>query len=126
MAELFMLYPLFPGATELEQIDKIMGVIGSPSRVEWPDAYRLSERWGMKLTETVGKGLEAVVTNADAEGLDLIEKMLRWNPKSRPSIKQVMKHPFFTRHTLSPEVQDWLRMGGDEKAIKREKDADPN
>jgi serine/threonine protein kinase len=44
MAELFMLYPLFPGASELEQIEKLTEVLGTPSSVEWPDSIRLAER----------------------------------------------------------------------------------
>jgi len=44
MAELFMLFPLFPGKSELDQMEKLCEVLGTPSRAEWPDAYRLSER----------------------------------------------------------------------------------
>jgi serine/threonine protein kinase len=44
MAELYTLRPLFPGASELDQMNKICQVLGTPSAREWPDADRLAER----------------------------------------------------------------------------------
>jgi serine/threonine protein kinase len=49
----------------------------------------------MKLPQMKGKGLENVVKDADPEALDLIARMLRWNPKDRPDMKTVLKHDYF-------------------------------
>jgi hypothetical protein len=46
MAELYMLKPLFPGNSELDQMNKICSVLGTPTESDWPDAYRLAERRG--------------------------------------------------------------------------------
>jgi protein kinase len=32
MAELYRYYPLFPGSTERDQINKILGVMGTPTK----------------------------------------------------------------------------------------------
>lgn len=42
MAELFTLRPLFPGASEADQIYKICSVLGSPSARTWPDGLKLA------------------------------------------------------------------------------------
>jgi len=42
MAELFRLWPLFPGASERDQIVKICAVLGTPSKEEWPEGYKLA------------------------------------------------------------------------------------
>lgn len=44
MAELYMLRPLFPGNSELDQMNKICQVLGTPALHEWPDADRLAQR----------------------------------------------------------------------------------
>ena len=44
-----MLYPLFPGESELHSFEKLAEVLGTPSTVEWSDAYRLSDRRGYKM-----------------------------------------------------------------------------
>jgi len=36
MAELFTRMPLFPGSSALDQLKKIVAVLGTPSRDEWP------------------------------------------------------------------------------------------
>ncbi|KAL3108396.1 hypothetical protein niasHT_015318 [Heterodera trifolii] len=40
MAELYMLRPLFPGTSELDQIFKIVNILGTPRREEWPEGKR--------------------------------------------------------------------------------------
>ena len=42
MAELFTLRPLFPGASEADQIYKICSVLGSPTARTWPDGLKLA------------------------------------------------------------------------------------
>ncbi len=95
MAELYMLYPLFPGESELHQFEKVAEVLGTPSNIEWSDAYRLSDRWGYNMPNIQGKGIHSYLPNASEEGIDLIKRMLQWNPKRRPTTKDILKHPFF-------------------------------
>ncbi|KAL3073671.1 hypothetical protein niasHT_039211 [Heterodera trifolii] len=40
MAELYMLRPLFPGTSELDQIFKIVNILGTPRKEEWPEGKR--------------------------------------------------------------------------------------
>ena len=43
MAELFTMKPLFPGSSELDQIQKICHVLGTPSRVNWEQGFNLAQ-----------------------------------------------------------------------------------
>ena len=40
MAELYLLRPLFPGNSEIDQMFKICSVLGTPTQLEWPEGYK--------------------------------------------------------------------------------------
>lgn len=42
MAELFNANPLFPGASELDQLDTIFKLLGTPTFEQWRDGYKLA------------------------------------------------------------------------------------
>ena len=43
MVELYNGCPIFPGESETDQINKILQVMGTPDRQEWPDGYKLAK-----------------------------------------------------------------------------------
>lgn len=43
-----------------------------------------------------GKGIEQLMPNISNECVDLIKKMLIYDPKERISAKECLKHPFFS------------------------------
>ena len=45
---MYNLAPLFPGSSELDQINKICKILGTPSRESWPGGYNLAEVMGFK------------------------------------------------------------------------------
>ena len=47
MAELYLLTPLFPGTSAMDQIFKVVNILGTPSRDEWPDGYQTAEAKGV-------------------------------------------------------------------------------
>lgn len=113
MAELFLLNPLFPGSSEMDQLNKICSILGSPTSATWPDYSKLGLKIGFKFADQVGVSLPIVMkgTNASSEAIDLISQMLVYDPQRRPSASQLLAHPFF----------DACRAGGEkEKAGEEE------
>ena len=49
MAELFLLKPLFPGKSEMDQLSRLIGVLGTPKLNDWPEGFKLIQKIGMKL-----------------------------------------------------------------------------
>lgn len=43
MAELYTMKPLFPGSSEQDQIFKICQVLGNPTKMNWPNGYKLAD-----------------------------------------------------------------------------------
>ena len=44
MAELYMQQPLFPGSSEIDQLERIFKVLGTPKKDQWREGYRLAEK----------------------------------------------------------------------------------
>ena len=46
MAELYTLSPLFAGANEVDQLNKIVKVLGTPEKSDWPEGFKLAQAKG--------------------------------------------------------------------------------
>jgi hypothetical protein len=46
MAELYTLCPLFPGNNEMDQLNKIVKILGTPEKGDWPEGYKLAQSKG--------------------------------------------------------------------------------
>ena len=44
MGELYLQQPLFPGSSELDQIDKILRILGTPIKENWREGYKLADK----------------------------------------------------------------------------------
>ena len=86
MAEMFMLSPLFPGSSELDQLHKLCIILGTPDEEEWPEGYTEAMKRGITIPQGhLQKDLEKILKYACPEAIDLLESLLRWNPKKRPT-----------------------------------------
>ncbi|XP_055120113.1 serine/threonine-protein kinase MAK isoform X3 [Symphalangus syndactylus] len=95
MAELYMLRPLFPGTSEVDEIFKICQVLGTPKKSDWPEGYQLASSMNFRFPQCVPINLKTLIPNASNEAIQLMTEMLNWNPKKRPSASQALKHPYF-------------------------------
>jgi cyclin-dependent kinase len=88
--------PLFPGSSEKDQLQRIFKVLGTPNKLTWPGLAELPDS---KAVETMPgyqpQPLKKVVPRLDAAGIDLLSRMLQYDPNKRISAEQAMQHPYF-------------------------------
>lgn len=88
--------PLFSGTTVEDQLFQIFKLLGTPSETTWPGIAELPGYKKNDLPIFPSKPLSSVVAELDEDGIDLLEKMLLFDPNKRITAAQALAHPFFT------------------------------
>ncbi|KAL9265102.1 Cyclin-dependent kinase B2-1-like protein [Drosera capensis] len=92
-AELVTTEALFRGDSELQQLLHIFRLLGTPNEKVWPGVTSLRD-WHV-YPQWRPQELSSAVPGLDEEGLDLLAKMLIYEPSKRISAKKAMEHPYF-------------------------------
>lgn len=95
--ELAALYPLFPGTNELDQLDKIHEVLGTPSKEVIEKITKYKTHFNAEFPFREGTGLAKLVPHLSAEALDLMSWMLQYDEEKRCNTKEALRHPFFKK-----------------------------
>jgi serine/threonine protein kinase len=75
-------------------------VLGTPTYDTWNDGIQQANIIGFKFPTNSGSELEKIIPGASSEAIDLMKLMLQWDPNKRATAKMLLKHPFFTNHTI--------------------------
>ncbi|KAG6482920.1 hypothetical protein ZIOFF_059559 [Zingiber officinale] len=97
LAELFMLSPLFPGESEIDQIYRICTILGTPDSSIWPDGILLPHSTYFNVFQFPPADIWEIMPNASLEAIDLI-LVGTWVPcplqdPFQPKIKQAGQMP---------------------------------
>lgn len=95
LAELVLGRPLFAGTSEADQLMKVFTVLGSPSKTEWPEGHKLAAKLGYKFPTLAKTPLADLMPDTPVDLIDLLEKMLIYDPNNRPTAQQWLEHDFF-------------------------------
>lgn len=104
MVEIFTKHAIFPGdGSELNQLDKIYSVLGTPSRQAWPGVINMPWfellRPEYKRKSVFKSKYEDRVTPA---AFELLESMFLFDPAMRPTAAEVLAHPYFATEEPQP------------------------
>ncbi|PKA47337.1 Cyclin-dependent kinase B2-1 [Apostasia shenzhenica] len=92
-AELVTTQALFAGDSELQQLLHIFRLLGTPNEQVWPGVTKLAN-WH-EFPQWSPRSISSAVPNLDADGVDLLSKMLVYEPSKRISARKAMEHPYF-------------------------------
>ena len=93
-AEMCNRKPLFPGDSEIDEIFRIFRILGTPNEEIWPDVNYLPD-FISSFPQWKKKPLSEAVPSLDANGIDLLDQMLVYDPSRRISAKRALIHPYF-------------------------------
>lgn len=87
--------PLFPGDSEIDQIYKIFRQLGTPTETVWPGVEAFPD-WNAAFPHWKRASFHStILDNLDANGLDLLERFLIYDPNNRISSKNALAHSYF-------------------------------
>ncbi|KAL9337145.1 hypothetical protein Peur_071633 [Populus x canadensis] len=92
-AEMSRRQALFPGDSELQQLLHIFRLLGTPTEEQWPGVASLRD-WHV-YPKWEPQNLARAVPSLVPQGVDLLSKMLKYDPAERISAKAAMDHPYF-------------------------------
>ncbi|KAB5531283.1 kinase-like domain-containing protein [Coniochaeta sp. 2T2.1] len=128
LVEIFTKHAIFPGnGTEVDQLEKIYAVLGTPNKQEWPNLPEMP--WFELLRPNYRKAstfAEKYKERLTPAGYDLLCQLFRYDPAKRPTAAEVLEHAYFTSEEPAPkqaiELQnldgDWHEL--ESKALRRE------
>ncbi|XP_077570385.1 cyclin-dependent kinase 11B isoform X3 [Stigmatopora nigra] len=120
--ELLTQKPLFPGKSEIDQINKIFKDLGSPSEKIWPGYNELPAVKKMSFTEypynNLRKRFGALLSD---QGFDLMNKFLTYCPTKRIVSDEGLKHEYFreTPLPIDPSMFPTWPTKSEQQRVKR-------
>lgn len=128
MSEIFTRHAIFPGdGGEINQLEKIYNVLGTPTRSEWPELVDMAWfellRPPERKPSTFAEKYQERLTPA---AFELLQDMFLYDPVKRPTAGDVLEHPYFTTEEPVPRQAVELKdLQGDwhefeSKALRKE------
>merc|ERR1719240_726117 len=97
LAEMATGAPLFAGDSEIDTAFKIFQKLGTPTEAIWPGVSELPDfkpsfpKWSHKGWANI-RNTQAQV---GSQGIDLLDQLMRYDPKTRMSAREALQHLYF-------------------------------
>ena len=105
-AEMSQGKPLFTGISEIDQLFQIFSKLSTPTDQDWPEFRRLPN-FHFEFPNWTLRPLSRLFPKLSAAGLDLMTKLLTYNPDKRITAEEALRHPYFAASS-SPFFQEML------------------
>lgn len=109
-AELMLRVPFVAGNSDMDQLTTIFRALGTPSEKEWPGLTSLPDYVSFPFYPK--QPLRQIFTAADSETLDLLSKMLTFDPLKRITAIECLNHPYFHKDPPPREPSKLPKVGG--------------
>ncbi|KAG9472926.1 hypothetical protein GDO78_016089 [Eleutherodactylus coqui] len=106
LAEMLLGKPLFPGTSTINQIERIMSVIPAPTQ---EDILAIKSEYGASVISRMNARpktplLELLPPSCPPDAIDLLSRLLVFNPDKRLTAEEALEHPYVRRfHSAARE-----------------------
>lgn len=107
LAELISGRPLFPGSSTMDQLERIIAFTGplSPTEIESMDSTFTQTMLSNLSYSRPRFTLEEKLEGAPPDAIDLIKRLISFDPKNRPTAEECLEHPYVAQfHSPSKEI----------------------
>lgn len=94
-AEMAQGKPLFTGISEIDQLFQIFSKLSTPTSESWPGFSSLPN-YHFEFPNWQRRPLKRLFPNISDVGIDLLTKLLIYNPDQRISAEDALRHPYFS------------------------------
>jgi len=100
--------PMFPGTSTTNQIDRIIEVIGRPSKEDIDD---IKSEFAAQLLDNLlepqnPRSLESMYPMADSDVIDMLRQLLTFSPAKRMNATHALSHPYVAQfHVPEEEIE---------------------
>ncbi|XP_050988502.1 MAPK/MAK/MRK overlapping kinase isoform X2 [Labeo rohita] len=106
--EILSLSPLFPGRNELDQVNKIHDVLGTPDNTLL-QKFKQSRAMRFDFPPRKGCGISQLIPHCSAAALSLLHQMLTYDPDERIGARAALQHPCFRELRMAERKAASLR-----------------
>ncbi|KAK0570461.1 hypothetical protein LWI29_001484 [Acer saccharum] len=100
-AELLTLQPLFPGISDIDQLSRIINVLGNLTEQVWPGCAELSDYKTISFNKVENPiGLESCLPNCSVDEISLVQKLVCYDPASRATAMEMLHDKYFNEEPL--------------------------
>ncbi|PRP77656.1 cell cycle related kinase isoform 1 [Planoprotostelium fungivorum] len=93
--EMFLSTPLFRGESDIDQLHRIIQVLGTPTEDNWPGVSDLPDYHKINFQHTERVPWAKLLPDVPERAVSLLSQLLALDPAKRISADEAMRHPYF-------------------------------
>ncbi|XP_054162769.1 cyclin-dependent kinase 2-like [Oppia nitens] len=104
-AEMVTKRALFPGDSEIDQLFRIFRTLGTPDEKVWPGVSNYPD-YKSTFPQWTKQDISKLLPNMESDSIDLIAKLLTYDPNRRISARKALSHRYFKDVSIRPPDLD--------------------
>lgn len=106
-SELLTLEPLFPGVSDIDQLGRIINVLGNLTEEVWPSCSKLPDYRTISFAKIENPvSLEACLPNRSPDEISIVKRLVCYNPANRATAMELLNDKYFNEEPLPLPVSE--------------------
>ncbi|KAE8687529.1 Cyclin-dependent kinase F-1 [Hibiscus syriacus] len=106
-SELLTLEPLFPGISDIDQLGRIINVLGNLTEEFWPSCSKLPDYKIISFAKIENPiGLEAYLPNRTPDEISIVKRLVCYNPANRATAMELLNDKYFNEEPMPLPISE--------------------